>query len=57
MPVTIDEVTAEVAPAMAERPTSPPVNEQNPLSPEMELRLHYELRNHLAIRAARLRAD
>ncbi len=57
MPVTIDEVTAQVDPTQATTPPSEPSNSQNQQSQVMELRLQRELQNHLAVRAARLHAD
>ena len=56
MPVTIDEVTAEVAADREATPASSSENQNRGL-PERELRRHRELQNHCAIRAARLRVE
>jgi hypothetical protein len=56
MPVTIDEVTAQVESGATTQMSQSPGN-QNHLSPEMELRRYRELQNHIAIRLARLRAE
>jgi hypothetical protein len=56
MPVTIDEVTAEVATDRAATPASSS-EDQNRDSPGRELRRYRELQNRCAIRAARLRVE
>ncbi len=55
MPVTIDEVTAEVDPGRNTSSVSQVNQKQS--SPEIELRRQRELRNYLSIRNARLRAE
>jgi hypothetical protein len=57
MPVSIDEVTAEVEP---ERPAAAPgASTQSNSAParEVEVRKHGDLHRHLECRAARVRAD
>jgi len=56
MPVTIDEVSAEVAPPTAEPPPTRPDVSPTP-SLETESRRLRELLNRLAQREERLRAD
>lgn len=56
MPVQIDEISAEVAPAPG---SSPPAESAtaNPMSSEIQLRRQREAMARLEVRAARLHAD
>jgi hypothetical protein len=56
MPVTIDEIDAEIEPAPTQGATPAP-NEKSAPQPEAEVRRECDLLARIAARAARLRAD
>ena len=56
MPVTIDEITAEIEPRPEPAPTNEP-RSGRPSSPELELQKQRDLLARLEVRAARVRAD
>jgi hypothetical protein len=57
MPVSIDEVTAEIEPPRREPTMAPGASSESTASPETELRKHCETQHFLECRAARVRAD
>jgi len=57
MPISIDEVTAQVEPVTTSDQGSQSQGNSNQASPEMELRRFSEMQSYNAIRAARLRAE
>jgi hypothetical protein len=57
MPVTIDEVSAEVVPGREESREALGGNDRYARSPEAEIRRHRDIHDRLTIRAARLAVE
>lgn len=57
MSVTIDEIVAEIDSDDRNVSSMNSVQNQNRISPDIELRRYRELHDYLAIRVARLRAE